>query len=89
MWIRVLENETRVENLTTSYIKFGLRCSQWHDCYLKISMAKQLLLLWTFVVPSGHCDRKMGDSSTPYDQFISVYMPLLKQKYPNMKNGKF
>ena len=42
------------------------------------------------VVPSRHCDRKMGDSSTPYGQFISVYMPLLKQKYPDMKkHGRF
>ena len=48
-------------------------------------MVKQLLLFGTFVVRSGHYDRKMGDSSTPYDQFISVYMPLLKQKYPDMK----
>ena len=36
----------------------------------------------------GHCDHKMGDSSTPYDQFISVYMPLLTQKYPDMKKLK-
>ena len=51
-------------------------------------MTKQLLHFETFVVPSGYCDRKMGDSSTPYDQFISVYMPLLKQKYPDMKKQK-
>ena len=67
----------------------GMRYSQWRYCYLKISKAKQLLLLGTFVLRSGHYDRKMGDRSTSCDQFISVYMTLLKQKYPDMKQRKF
>ena len=37
----------------------------------KSALQKQLLLFGTFVVPSDHCDRKMGNSSTPYDQFIT------------------
>ena len=37
---------------------------------LKTGMAKQFV--GTFVVYSGPCDRKLSDSSTPYDQFISV-----------------
>ena len=30
--------------------KFGMRYFEWRDCYLKISMAKQLLPFGTFVV---------------------------------------
>ena len=47
-----------------SYILNGVICILISAKYLGI-----------FVVRSGHCDRKMGDSSIPYDQFISVYIP--------------
>jgi hypothetical protein len=68
---------------------FSRRYSQWRIVIrIVIKMPKQLSLFGTFVVPSGYSDRKTSDSSTPYDKFISVYVPLLNQKYPKSKKQK-